>query len=190
MNYAILDADGFVIQVMIYAADQYAELDAAAKQQIMGCPDDIVVGCQLQPNDGWLYPNDILDAQFTASPSIYKEAKCSLLDTQFNVILANGFTYTDGKRYKGDVRSQLWAIGFMFSVVQGLMTPPINWISADNSVTQFPTSQAFAAFISFFLNWGQQVTFANFTAKMQIRTQTTRAAVDTIYNNYLASMAI
>ena len=189
MNYAMLDSGSNVTQVTIYTDDQYAELTPAFRAQIISCPDDIVVGCQLTPT-GWVYPSEQFDATFAANPSAYIENKCAILDNDFLVILANGFTFTDGKKYKGDIKSQLWAIGFMFAMVNGLMQPPVNWISMDNSVTQFPTTQSFAAFIAFFLNWGQQVTFANFTAKMTMRSKTIRADVDAVFNAYLTAAGL
>lgn len=172
----------------MYTSDQYAALLPAFQAQIIGCPDDIVVGCQLT-DDGWVYPSQQLDATFAANPSGYIEAKCTTLDNDFLIVLLNGFTFTDGKKYKGDIRSQLWAIGFMFALVNSLMTPPVNWIAADNSVTQFTQTQ-FAGFIQYFLTWGQQVTFANYTAKMQMRAATTRADVDSIFNAYLISAGL
>lgn len=189
MNYALLDTGGEVTAVYVYTSDQYAELLPAMQNQLIGCPDDIVVGCVLT-DTGWSYPADQLDAEFAANPSLYIENKCTIVNTRFDDVLTHGFQYTDNKRYKGDIRSQLWAIAYMFTMVQGLMTPPVNWIAADNSITQFPTAPSFAAFIAFFLNWGQTTTFENYTAKMQMRAQTTRAAVDSIFTAYFVSAGL
>lgn len=185
MTYALLDSNGKVIAVYVYTPDQYAELLPEMQAQIISCPDDVVVDCILS-DTGWNYPSDQLDAAFAANPSLYKENKCTIINAQFDIVLTNGFQY-QGTWYKGDIRSQLWALGYMFSMAQGIMQPPVNWIAKNNTVTVFPTTQSFAAFISFFLGWGQQATFANFTLKGQIRAATTRADVDTLFNTYMAA---
>ena len=185
MTYALLDDRGAVTAVYIYTSDEYNELLPEMQAQIISCPDDIVIGCELT-DTGWIYPSTQLDESFAANPSLYKETKCAIINAQFDTVLTNGFQY-QGKWYKGDIRSQLWALGYMFSMAQGIMQPPVNWIAKDNSITVFSTVPAFAAFIAFFLGWGQQATFANFTLKSQIRAATTRTDIDTLFNNYMAA---
>ena len=188
MNYVKLDENNIVIETVMYTDDEYALVLPERKDEIISCPAEITVGYKLTP-EGWQSPNVDLDAAFAANPAAYKEAKCTIITNSCDSVLTNGFSY-NGIAYKGDVRSQLWALGYMFSMSAGIMQPPVNWIAKDNTVTVFSTVQAFSAFIAFFLNWGQTATFANFQAKGQIRAASTRAQVDALFTGYMASVGL
>lgn len=181
MKYVLTDIDGFITDIETWTPEQYAALDVATQAQYYTYDDstDIQIG-YLVMNDGSLKTiEQQKDEAFAADPSAYIEHLCDILDERLVRVMTYGFTY-EGKRYKGDERSQLWANTYLTMLMAGKMTT-VGWIAQDNTVTQM-TAQEFGVFINAFLSWGQTTVFTFFNLKVQMRGSTTRTQVDQIFN--------
>jgi len=180
MKFVLVDIDSFVIDIKTWTPEEYGLLDPATRAQYTAHDDseDIQIGYKALDDGTFLSIEQQKDLAFAEDPTAYKERLCDRLDARLSVVMEHGFEY-QGKRYKGDERSQLWASTYLTMITAGAMTD-VGWIAQDNTVTQM-TAAEFGAFINAFLSWGQTTIFTFFNAKLQIRNATTRIAADAIF---------
>jgi hypothetical protein len=180
MKYVLSDIDGFVTDIKTWTPEEHALLDPATQAQYAVHEDseDIQIGYKALDDGTFLSIEQQRDISFTEDPIAYKERLCDLLDEQLSAVMTHGFEY-QGKRYKGDEKSQLWANAYLTMIMAGKMTS-IGWIAQDNTVTQM-TADEFGMFLNAFLSWGQTTVFTFFNAKVQIRGATTRTSADTLF---------
>jgi len=182
MKYVLLDIDGFVTDIKSWTLEEYQALDIATQAQYAAHDDseDIQLEYLALEDGGFLTIEQQKDQAFISDPVAYKEHLCDLLDAQLVEVMTRGFEY-QGKRYKGDERSQIWANTYLSMIMAGKMTN-VGWIAQDNTVTQM-TAAEFGVFLNAFLSWGQTTVFTFFNTKGTIRSAATRAEADAAFES-------
>lgn len=180
MKYVLVDIDNFVTDIRTWTSEEYGSLDIATQAQYVVHDDseDIQLGYRALDDGTFLTIEQQRDLEFLTNPTEYKEHLCDKTDAQLVEVMTRGFEY-QGKRYKGDERSQIWANTYLSMIMAGKMTN-VGWIAQDNTVTQM-TAAEFSVFLNAFLSWGQTTVFTFFNTKGAIRAATTRAEADAAY---------
>ena len=181
MTYTKLNNDNIVTELIEYTAEDYAVLSLVEKAELYICTNpEVSVDWVYESEDHYHSPEEEKDIQFAENSEQYIENRCDEVDELLIQRFETGYMY-DGKPYKADIKSQLWANAYLQAIQNGTMSGPINWISIDNTITQF-TVEGYATMCAYFLNWAQLVTFEHFQAKAAMRAATLRTDVDAQYD--------
>lgn len=188
MNYALLDANGFVLQIFIYSEAQYAVLTPDQQSALISCDPSIAVGYQLTPT-GWLTLQQLDQAAFADNPLAYMVKQINVCTAFFQNQLNNiGFQYSNNLWYRADMQAQVWGMGFLMMASSGVLhSAPYIWVDVNNEITTFNTEDEALAFVNYLLEWVAAFLRTFNRIKAQILLATTSDAIDAICLAFVSS---